>query len=931
MGSDFEINTESKKFESEGDFQIVKANDKYLITSLSNYIDIYDLNKNLDIKYKKSIISKQSQDITNLDFNPDYPELFLSSHSDGNIKIWNINDLENNSNKEFSIIKAHDTAVKNSLFNPIYGNIVISSDLQNIKLWDLTKYIYSQTILNQKNITNLQWDPTGEYYGYINNDIELLIREKNNNEKIISIKENLKNFLFKSHHEIFTFSENSIKLWDIRDTQKVLKENLVDIKRSTKILYNINYDYFYFITCNLIKIFDIDKFNVVYTKIDKNIFGQKPILLNDSFIKNKEISNILDLISGDSTIIKVIQKKENKKSNSPIIKTNSKDYFHNIAYVISDYKNIFKFEENNIYDLKLKIKKYFMIPEIKQELIRLNNETIFERREYVEKELIQKKKFRNINEQYLYYLKLLIRDNTNKLLIKEYLKFLKLNENEIKKRFKNLEEYQNEILFYKVCFSQDELKELGEGKDKSEKQEFIQLLQDLNDIKNLANICSFQRLRNIDEISFFNQPIDLNNEELFYYKSKTALCFNIMTNKDFTTKINKFKLKQDLIKKILERNLFENKEIIKNIDKLNLLNYLIIDPQEDGTNEYILNLLSSNKFNINEIDSDKNFERIVSKGKDSIIINKKVFYLEDLKNMCKDNFMKFVLNKKNQYKDEDIFSYEFILNKINSELYACDIKNFLKIILKSQVFKDAFELLYSKEYLNFFNNESLVSEIIDKHLKFVPFSSDNSCGFTDIFTFNSYIFIEDKPITYHGEFIKDVDKNTLIEDALKIGRAIIITFNELNHNLHSYLLNFYISINYTFQTPTRNKISKFREGGYYLEYLLFGRIIENLTLEEAMFLMNVDSYKKDLKTFNREFSNLNENISINGVFSKFNCIKTFDRYDDIKKTSINIRSVANNSFLKNISIDIKTRKNCILGINRKFDVKAFNEFFKNSH
>jgi len=98
-----------------------------------------------------------------------------------------------------------------------------------------------------------------------------------------------------------------------------------------------------------------------------------------------------------------------------------------------------------------------------------------------------------------------------------------------------------------------------------------------------------------------------------------------------------------------------------------------------------------------------------------------------------------------------------------------------------------------------------------------------------------------------------------------------------------------------------------------------------------MFLMNVDSYKKDLKTFNREFSNLNENISINGVFSKFNCIKTFDKYDDIKKTSINIRSVANNSFLKNISIDIKTRKNCILGINREFDVKAFNEFFKNSH
>ena len=939
--SDFEINFESKKFESEGDFQIVKANDKYLITSLSKYIDIYDLKENLDIKYKKSIISKKSQYITNLDFNPDYPELFLSSHSDGNIKIWNINDLGNDSNKEFSIIKAHDSSVENSLFNPIYGNIVISSDLQNIKLWDLTKYIYSQTILNQTNITNLQWNETGEYYGYINNDIELIIREKNNYKKIISIKENLKNFLFKSHNEIFTFSKNSIKLWDIRNTQKVLKENNVDIKRSTKILYNFNNDYLYFITYNLIKIFDIDKFNVVYEKEDKNIFGQKPILLNDSFRKKEEFSKILDLISGDSTIIKVIKKNGNKKSNPPIIKTNSVDYFHNIAYVISDYKNLFKFEENNIYDLKLKKKNYFMIPEIKQELIKLNNEIIFERKKYVEKELILKKKFRNINEQYLYYLKLLIRDNTNKLLIKEYLKFLKLNENEIKKRFKNLEEYQDEILFYKVCFSQDELKELGERegkvKDKSEKQEFIQFLQDLNDIKNLANnynqihMCRYQRLRNIDEISFFNQPIDLNNEELFYYKSKIALCFNIMTNRDFATKINNFKLKQDLIKKIIERNLFENKEIIKNIDKLNLLNYLIIDPQEDGTNEYVLNLLSSNKFNINEISSDKNFEKIVSKGRDSIIINKNVFYFEDLKNLCKDNFIKFVQNRKNQYNDEDIFSYEFMLNKINSEWYACDIKNFLKIILKCKVFKDAFELLYSKEYLNFFNNESFVSEIIDKHLKFVPFRSDSSCGFTDRFTLNSYIFLEDKPITYNGEFIKDVDKNTLVQDALKIGRAIAIILHELNHNVYSYLLNFYNGINYTFQTPKKNKISEFREGGYYMEYLLFGRIIENLTLEEAMFLMNIDSYKNDLKTFNREFSNLNENISINGVFSKFNCIKTFGKYNDIKKTSINTKGAANNSFLKNISIDIKTRKNCILGINRNFNVKAFNEFFKNYH
>ena len=934
MGSEFEIKIEPLEFKSKRLFQKVKANDKYLIASLSNYIDIYKIKEKNQINLLNSIDFHFSKKITNMDFNPDYPELFLSSFTDGKIKIWNINNLGKNSNKEISIINAHETQVESSLFNPAYGNIVISSDSESIKLWDITKYIYSKNILNQENIGNLQWDSTIEYFGYTNDNKELIIRERNNYNKIFSINENINKFIFKSNNEILTFSENSIKYWDTRKTQNVLKENSFDSNK--RILYSNNSDYLYFIQFNTFEIFDINKFGIAFSEDNKNISGQNPIILNDSFLKEKEISNILDLVPGKSTLIKVFGKYEKKKSIPPIKNQQiTANYFHNIAYAISNYKNLFKFEEN-LYDIKMKKKKYFMIPEIKRELTRINNETIFERKEYVQKELFQEAKFRNISEKYLYYIKLLIRDNTNKLLIKEYLKFLKLKENEIKKEFQNLEEYKDEILFYKVFFSQDELQELGEKKDKSEKEEFIQFLQDLSNIEDFANDikqvykCRYKRMKNIDEISFFNQPIDLNNEELFYYKSKATLCFNIITNKDFTISINKFNSKRNLIKKILKRNLFENKKIIKNIDKLNLLNYLIINPQEDSTNEYVLNLLSSNKFNINEIVSDQNFEKVVSKGKDFIIINKKVFYFEDLKNFCKDNFIKFVENKKNQYNDEDIFSYDFLINRINTEWYVNDIKNFFKIILKSNVFKEVFILLYSKEYLNFFINESFVSEIIDKHLKFVPFRSDNSGGFTDIFTLNSYIFIEDKPITYHGETIKDVDRKSMVEDVLKIGRVIAIILYELNHNLYSYLLNFYNSISYTFQTPKKNKICEFREGGYYMEFLLFGRIIENLTLEEAMFLMNVDSYNKDLKTFNEEFSNLNGNFNINGVFSKFNCVKAFANYDGIKETSINIRGMAKNSFLRKISIDIKKRKNCVLGINRNFDIKAFNEFFKNS-
>ena len=658
MGSEFKINTESKTFESQRDFQITKANDKYLITSISNYIDIFNL-ENLEIKYMNSITLDESQIITNMDFNQNYPEIILSSFNDGNINLWKINDLDNNSYKEIFSIKAHETNVKYSLFNPIYGNLILSSDNKNIRLWDITKYIYSYNILTQGKISELQWDITGDYYGYISNNSELIIRELNNYKTTISIKDNLNKFIFKSNNEILTFSEKTIKNWDIRNTKKALNEKIFNLPRRSRILYNINCDHLYFVQFNSCEIFDINKFDFIYSKRDKNIIGQNLILLNDSFLKGREISNILDLVFDNQTIIKVIQKTEKKDSISPIKQADKvdnneyKNYFNNIIHKISDFNSLFKFEENNKRKIIfIKKKRYFMIPEIERELVNLKVETIFKRKEYVKEKISKKKEFNNIKEQYLYYLKLLIRDNTNRLLIKEYLQFLKTKENEIKSHFNNLEEYKKEILFYKACLSQRELKELGENKKLSEKEDFINFLQELRDIENITNNISqvhairFNRLKNIDEVSFFNQPIDLDNEELFYYKCKNILFFDFMTKKDYVNNIDKFIRIQNLIREILNRNIFENIEIIKNKDKLNLIIYLITEPQSDDANVFLLNFLVSNKLNITEIASDLNFKKGLINEKSAFVLGNTVFYNDDLKNLCKDNIVRFFKMKK---------------------------------------------------------------------------------------------------------------------------------------------------------------------------------------------------------------------------------------------------------------------------------------------
>ena len=946
MGSEFEINTESKAIESQRDFQIAKANDKYLITSFSNYIDIFNL-KNLEIKYMNSISLDESQIITNMDFNPNFPEIILSSFSDGNINLWKINDdSDNNSYKEICTIKAHETNVKNSLFNPVYGNLIISSDNKNIRLWDITKYIYSYNILTQGKTSDLQWDTTGKYYGYINNNSELIIRELNNYQTTISIKDNLNKFLFKSDNEILTFSEKAIKSWDFRNTKKALNSKIFHLPRKSRILYNINCAHLYYIQFNSCEIFDINKFDFIYSKRDKNIIGKNLILLNDSFLKGKEISNILDILFDNQTIIKVIQKTEKKNSISPIKQADKddndkyKNYLDNIIHMISDFNSLFKFEENNKREIIfIKKKKYFMIPEIERELEKLKVDTIFKRKEYVREEISKKKEFNNIKEQYLYYLKLLIRDNTNRLLIKEYLQFLKTKENEIKNNFDNFEEYKNEILFYKACLSQKELKELGENKKLSEKEDLINFLQELRDIENITNNISevytirFKRLKNIDEVSFFNQPIDLDNEELFYYKCKNILYFDFMTKNDYSRDINKFILIQNLIREILDRNIFENIEIIKNKDKLNLIIYLITEPQSDDANVFLLNFLVSNKLNINEIPSDLNFKKGLINEESAFVLGNTVFYNDDLKNLCKDNIVRFFKNEKinkNLYNIEDFYTFDFKLNEINSNSYINDIKTFLKIILKKNVFKEVFKLLYGNDYLDFFNNEKFLSEIIDNHLKFIPFKSNNNCGMTDRFTLDSYIFFENKPITYGDIIINDNDRQ-LVEEALKIGKVIVIIFHELNHNIYSYLLYFFNNINYSFQTPRKSKISEFREGGFYIENLLFGRIIESLNLEEALYIMNIDNYNMDLNKFQKGFTTLKGKSNINGVFSKFNAINKFSYYSSINGSLIKTKNTIKNSSMKNITIDIKIGSKCVSGINRDNNIKASNQFYKNHH
>ena len=121
--------------------------------------------------------------------------------------------------------------------------------------------------------------------------------------------------------------------------------------------------------------------------------------------------------------------------------------------------------------------------------------------------------------------------------------------------------------------------------------------------------------------------------------------------------------------------------------------------------------------------------------------------------------------------------------------------------------------------------------------------------------------------------------------------------HEWGHSSSSFL--FFVSkINY-FNTPKReckllkgNRLKKekiIKEGGKLVEYLLYGRIIDELTTKEAIYILDNNNYKKSLTDFLTDFLRLGK-IKLESIFQNAlknknidQCVK--DAYDEYCKKS----------------------------------------------
>ena len=853
------------------------------------WINIYDLTDNLNIYLKNKINANKV--ISNIDFNPKYQDVILSIPHEENLELCKIS--ESDSYDVISILNGPNSkGAQYAKFNPNDENKIISSKYKIIDIWDITKYINIKSIKTGEIVNHLKWDISGNYFGYYNYIKGLNISDMENKNTISIDVKDLTGFEFRNNQDIISFHrDNSIKIWDIRKYNEI-KAEIKDAQISDW-LYDKNNDFIY-TQYKKFQIYELNNFHKIYE--DNNKYDNI-VLLDTCFLNSNEIANILESNkNGSINIIKVKDKKKIDKS--------SDKYIENIVYKISDYTN-FDDYINKKNEPDYQNKNYIYIQDIKDELEIIENESLPQRKKIVEKEIKNNThEFGNIDRDYIYYIKLLIRDNTNKILVEQYLKFLKINETELEKIYNNnLEKFDNEVKFYEVIFTKEEY----HSKFNARKTDFerAKLINFLLEVKN-SDIFQFRQLiskiKTMNEYPYFNQPITKENEELLFFNAKLTL-FNGISHTDYSTLAgeNQFKSQVKIINEIINEKYLYSDNIIKNKNRLNILIALIAWPGDDVYNKYLLNLLNSSTNTEEEI---QEITAELKKNENKELVLKFDFLNGDNKYICKKNLLEYLQKNLNGIikRKSDLYIYDRLLEEKEKEIDLSKIKTFLKDILHKPMFKKIFELLYKKKELQIIQKDSFIDDYIDNHLFLIPYKGVDYCGLTDRFSCDSYIFFDENILSYQNV-------NDKVSYALKTSRFIIITLHEFNHYIYSYILHLNNYISLSFDSP-RNKELIINEGGILLELMLFGEVINKISLEQTIYLLDEKNYDKTHLLFQREFNNIKDKkLSIQGSYYCALNTDIINQKDFQNKRSIAIKAKMTNDDGDDIKI---SRKHCVL-------------------
>ena len=542
------------------------------------------------------------------------------------------------------------------------------------------------------------------------------------------------------------------------------------------------------------------------------------------------------------------------------------------------------------------------IKEFRKEILNMN---VFERKNIAIKEyqnFIKSKNYNDNNENisnekilkynYIKIKCLVLIDNTNKDIIKLYLDFIKQYSKFIEKN--ELTPYEKEINKYKILFTVDEMKLIEPNiKTISQKSSFLDYLEnicqinsknDFNEIKSIENA-----KKELKKLFLFNTPIEFDNKELYFYKCLYNFIFEISIQMEDEI-IDFYEAKKIFIEFLKKNNTYNNSLIISNEDKMNLLLLYLLHEEEDDERK----LINVNRL-IQKIPITKeDFYKFNKENKDNnlVLYNDKLYIahkydmsiddpvLIPLENACLKN-----LNNPNimhESSDKYYFNLDTLLVRNKITPYINDIKKFLIRIIDTNVFQQALQEIFPDYYkILVYNNNKDLKQYINERIKFYPFQNLKISGITDKLSCYSYI-----PSINFQVSQKDIKIQKINEDTYKVGLTIVNSLHEEYHAIR--VIIFFKGNNKIILFSPKRIIGKNNrgidielcEGGFHIEYLLFGRAVSTLDLFECLYIMNEDNYKQDINDFRENFKNIRkivldskgdtDLIKIkNGIFKKF--------------------------------------------------------------
>ena len=115
---------------------------------------------------------------------------------------------------------------------------------------------------------------------------------------------------------------------------------------------------------------------------------------------------------------------------------------------------------------------------------------------------------------------------------------------------------------------------------------------------------------------------------------------------------------------------------------------------------------------------------------------------------------------------------------------------------------------------------------------------------------------------------------------LRTSQIVNTTNHEIGHNFVNN--NFFMNNGRTSIETPRKYLLDVREGGYYIELALYGRILNSISFKQAIYLLNEVNYDKSFLEFQEGFNNIQkDDLKIKGVFKdEFNNINLAENYYD---------------------------------------------------